>query len=241
MRYRIHNKNVSRFVKKDFNFFLECKYIALWNRIFELSQKMRVMQKVKNVPQYVNAIAVSQIIFDRSEWVSLWGYVINHKKMFRMDFILDFNTLNKLLRFSGETGDRVQMKLVEKFEAGLEEPSILDLEKIFGQSQIFDNCRIEVSKTGIQDDEGRWRTDQNCLSIDDVLPKLQTKLPVLASSYLYKQNLSKCNDLLGSLYALYLGYKELGYDEETAIKNAELEDDLKFKMAYYAWEIKKVS
>lgn len=199
------------------------------------------MEKVRNIPRYVNAIAVSQIIFDHSEWVSLWGYVISHKKMLRMDFILDFNTLNKLLRLSGETGDKVQMKLVEKFEQGLKEPTVLDLEAIFGQPQVFDSCRMEVSKTGMQDKEGRWRTDPNCLSVDEVFPKLQATSPLLAASYLYKQNLSKCNELLSGLYALYLGYKELGFDEESAIKNAELEDDLKFKMAYYAWEMKKAS
>ncbi len=206
---------------------------------FELSQKITVMEKVKNVPQFIEAIAISQIIFDHSEWVSVWGYIISRQSRIRMDFMLTFDTLNKLLRYSGETGDKVQMLLVEKFEKGLEEPTVLDLEELLGEPQFFDYCRIEVSKTGIQDKNGKWKTDPHCLSIDDISPKLHSKTPVLAPGYFHKQNLSKCTEILSSLYELYLGYQELGFDEATAIKNAELEDDLKFKMAYYAWEMKR--
>ncbi|MGH2643988.1 MAG: hypothetical protein ACRDE2_08570 [Chitinophagaceae bacterium] len=199
------------------------------------------MEKVKNISQYIDAIAISQIIFDHTEWVSAWGYLISRKTRCRMDFVLTFDTLNKLLRYSGETGDKAQMLLVEKFEKGLEEPTVLDLEGLLGEPQYFDKCRIEVSKTGIRNKKGEWETDTHCLSIDDVSPKLNSKTPVLAPGYFYKQNLSKCTELLSSLYELYLGYQELGFDEKAAIKEAELEDDLKFKMAYYAWEIKKNS
>lgn len=197
------------------------------------------MEKVKNIPQYIEAIAISQIIFDHSEWVSVWGCIISRKSRIRMDFILTFDMLNKLLRYSGETGDKVQMLLVEKFEKGIEEPTVLDLEELLGKPQYFDHCRIEVSKTGIMNKKGEWTTDLHCLSIDDVSPKLHSKTPVLTPGYFYKQNLSKCTEVLSSLYELYLGYQELGFDEATAIKNAELDDDLKFKMAYYAWEMKK--
>jgi hypothetical protein len=52
---------------------------------------------------------------------------------------------------------------------------------------------------------------------------------------MYSQNLSKCEALLARFYELYLGYQELGFDEETSLQKADLEDNLKFKMAYYAW------
>lgn len=199
------------------------------------------MKKVQSAPQQVDAIAISQIVFDRSDWVTIWGYLIKDGTRLKMDFLLTFDMLNKLLRLSGDTGDKVQMLIVEKLERDLEEPTVLDLEELFGKAPYFDGCRIEVSNTGIQDEKGRWTTDSHCLSIDDVSPKWEVRVPALTSGYLCKQNLSKCTELLCGLYELYMGYKELGFDEESSIENAGLGDDLKFKMAYYAWEMKKMT
>jgi hypothetical protein len=195
------------------------------------------MKTVQNLPQSLDEIIIGQIIFDTSEWVSLWGFAVRQGRKTRMDFVLTFDNLNKLLRLSGEVGDRVQMLVVERLEKGTEEPSVVDLEAAFGAPVRFAGCRIDVSETGIKDEQGQWREDPSCLSIDQVHPRLETVSPALTKPSVCKQNLSTCIDVLAVSYELYLGYQELGFDEETALKKAELEDDLKFRMAYYAWSM----
>lgn len=199
------------------------------------------MQKVKNLPASLHEIAIGQIIFDRSEWVSLWGFMVHHGMKSRMDFLLTFDQLNKLLRLSGTTGDKIQMLLVDKLEHELEEPSCLDLTEHFGEAVVLDACQLQVSPTGIQDSEGRWHTDPNCLSIDEITPLLQVTTPVLSVEAASKRNMAQCAELLIKLYELYLGYLEIGFDEDSALEKAELQDDLKFKMAYYSWQLKNAA
>jgi hypothetical protein len=189
------------------------------------------------MPRRLQEITVSQIIVDHSEWVSLWGRTVWDQHPIRMDFILTFEMLNKLLRFSGQTGDRIQMLLVEQLERGLQEPSILDLEALCGAPLTLNSCMLSVSPTGIRDESGQWQTDPRCLSIDDVQPRLQKQKAVVSPNHLCHDNLGKCTEVLVRLYELYLGYLELGFEEGSALKQAELVDDLKFKMAYYAWQI----
>ncbi|HEX5555947.1 MAG TPA: hypothetical protein VFX43_22075 [Chitinophagaceae bacterium] len=193
------------------------------------------MKKVESLPRSLDEIMIGQIVFDHSEWISLWGYMTHRGRKSRMDFIVTFETFNKLLRLSAEAGDPVQMLLVDQLEKGDEGPVIIDLVEHFGKPQCFDRCKIVVSNTGIMDENGHWRNDPNCLSIDEVRPHLETKTPAIALHSMYSQNLSKCEALLARFYELYLGYQELGFDEETSLQKADLEDNLKFKMAYYAW------
>lgn len=195
------------------------------------------MDTIAKMPRRLQQITVSQIIVDHSEWVSLWGHTVWEDHPVRMDFILTFEMLNKLLRFSGQPGDRIQMLLVEQLEQGLQEPSILDLETLCGAPLTLTGCVLSVSPTGIRNESGQWQTDPRCLSIDEVLPRLQKQKTEVSPDHLCHDNLSKCTEVLVRLYALYLGYLELGFEEENALSHAELADDLKFKMAYYAWQI----
>lgn len=194
-----------------------------------------IMKKIQQLPSRLEEMAIGQIVFDHSEWVSLWGYMGGRDKHHRMDFILNFETLNKLLRLSGSQGDRIQMLLVERLEKGVEEPSVIDLEELYGSPLVLDQCSLEVSVTWVQDGDGGWKEDPGCLSIDEVSPLLEKKAPVLSPRAQCKQNFSRCVEQLTRSYALYLGYLELDMDEATALRKAGLEDDLKFKMAYYAW------
>lgn len=202
------------------------------------------MQKVKNLPSSLNEIAIGQIIFDESEWVSAWGFMVHKGRKSRMDFILTFDQLNKLLRLSGPVGDQVQMLLVDKLEHEQregEEPAFLDLAAHFGEAVVFNSCHIQVSQTGIQDSEGRWRTDPNCLSIDEISPVLQVTAPVLSVEAASRRNMNQCAAVLIKLYELYLGYLEIGFDDDSALEKAELKDDLKFKMAYYSWQLRNAA
>lgn len=153
-----------------------------------------------------------------------------------MDFVTDFETLNQLLRLSGKTGDDIQMHLVEKMEGEWVEPMVVDIESIYGRPLLLDRCRLKVYHPQEEDAEGRLTVDKNCLFIDEALPLLEKKTIVKVRKNLYRENLDKCLQLLASAYKLYLGYVELELDEATARQKAELEDDLKFRTAFYAWK-----
>lgn len=196
------------------------------------------MEKIHHLPQQLDDILIGQIIFDHSEWVSIWGFMVRDGHTEKMDFILSFDLFNKLLRLSGEAGDRIQMLVVEKLEAGIEEPTVIDLEERLGRPQQLNQCRLEVGVTGIERNEGGWMEDPNCLCIEEVIPLVEKATSQPSRQLICKQNLTKCNEALANLYKLYLGYRELGFEEEAALQKAELADDLKFKMAYFAWEMR---
>ena len=195
------------------------------------------MQKLKKGLRQIDHIGIQRIIFDRTEWVTLWGFILvdGHKKP--MDYLLNFERLNKLLRLSGEEGSRIEMLLVEKLEKKLEEPTIIDLEALFGRPAFFNQCLLEVSPTWSVDADGRRELVMSCLSIDGVYPLLGKKQQTLSSQTQYRQSLIACEEQLAASYALYLGYLELEMDEEAALRMADLQDDLKFKMAYFAWKM----
>lgn len=199
------------------------------------------MQKLDNKPRKVDHIGISRIIFDHTEWVSLWGFKMTAGRPEPMDYIINFERLNKLLRLSGQEGDRIQMLIVEKLEHGVEEPSIIDLEDEFGQPVLFNHCLLEVSPTWSENQSGQWEQDRQCLSIDAVYPLLEKRKRTLSRQTKYRQTLIACEDILAESYALYLGYLELEIEEETALQMAGLEDDLKFKMAYYAWKMNQAT
>jgi len=195
------------------------------------------MKELKQQPQTMDHIGIHQIIFDRSEWVTLWGFKVEKGKKVRMDYITDFDILNKLLRLSGEEGDRIQMLLVEELENGTGKPSAVNLDKVLGHPAFFNQCLLEVSSTWSKNEKGDLVRDKKCLSLDAVYPLLEKRQQTLSQHTRYRQTLLECEELLAKAYALYLGYQELDMDEETALKMADLEDDLKFKMAYFAWKM----
>lgn len=195
------------------------------------------MQKLSQLPKKLDNIGISRIIFDHTEWVTLWGFRMQAGKAEPMDYILSFDRLNKLLRLSGKEGDRLQMLLVERIEKGVEKPSVIDLEELFGKPLFFNQCILEVSSTWAENNAGQWEEDKQCLSIDAVYPLLEKRKQTLSTQTQCRQNLIECEEILAQSYALYLGYMELDMEEEAALQMAGLEDDLKFKMAYYAWKM----
>ncbi len=152
-----------------------------------------------------------------------------------MDFITDFDTLNRLLRLSGKTGGDIEMMLVEKMEGEWEEPMVVDIEGRHGRPLLLDRCRLKVYHPQEEDADGGLTTDKNCLFIDEVSPLLEQKTIIKIKKDPYREELNKCMELLSSAYKLYLGYLELELDDASARQKAGLEDELKFRTAFYAW------
>jgi len=179
-------------------------------------------------------IALRQIVMDQTEWVTLWGYQLGEQIPLKTDYVLEFETLNKLLRLHGDLGDEIQMLLVERLEGGLETAQVVDIEQIFGMPALLDRCRLRGYHPEQEVAPGHWEENPRITLIEDlvtVAPRPMDK------KNLYRQNYYKCLRLLIKSYKLYLGYLELDFDEATAMEKAGLKDEVKFKMAYYAWKI----
>ncbi|HVB04134.1 MAG TPA: hypothetical protein VNE41_10510 [Chitinophagaceae bacterium] len=183
----------------------------------------------------IRGITVRQIVIDQTEWVTLWGCVSVEQKKNKMNFMLEFDILNKLLRYNGEVGDEIQMLLVERLEGGVKGPQVLDLEAMFGMAAVLDCCPVKVYHPQQEVRPGQWQEDPKSLVVDEVILPGVKKQPADERT-LYRRNFNKCIRLLVISYRLYLGYLELDFNQEEAQEKADLQDSVKFRMAYYAWK-----
>lgn len=180
--------------------------------------------------QEAAAISVGQIILDNSHYLTIWGYLQTADGWKRCDFVTNYEVLNNMFRAMEEKSEAVQMAIVQKLEQMQDGPEMIDLEAQFGAAVVFDNIRFSLSKpqyTG--QDEWVDYVNEYCFYIDSA-----EVLQAPASPYV--EEIGNCMSQLAQCYSLYLGYLELEFDEHTARKEAELIDDVKYTLAYYAWK-----
>ncbi len=182
----------------------------------------------------IPGIALRQIVIDQTEWVTLWGYQLGEPTPLKTDYVLEFETLNKLLSLHGDLGDEIQMLLVERLEGGLESAQVVDIEQTFGMPALLDRCWLRGYHPQQEVSPGHWEENSRITLIEGLTPEVR---PFPDKKSLYRQNYYKCVRLLIKSYRLYLGYLELDFDEATAMEMAGLRDEVKFKMAYYAWKV----
>src|SRR5690625_3257296 len=103
------------------------------------------MQKIKTKSSNIDHIGIDHILFDHSEWVTLWGFILEKGKKISKDYLISFEQFNELLRLSGEEGEKIQMLLVEKMEEGIEEPSVIHLKDAIGHAAFFNRCTLTIT------------------------------------------------------------------------------------------------
>jgi hypothetical protein len=177
------------------------------------------------------AISVGQIILDDTNYLTFWGHIQKDNIWQRCDFITTYEVLNTMLRYVQDRSDAVQMTIVQKLENMEQIPDMIDLELELGKAIVFDNMNFRLTRPGHRED-GNWveYTDGECYYIEQVTPLPSAKVPH------YVRKIDHCMDMLHKSYELYLGYIELDFDEDAARKKADLTDDLKYTLAYYAWK-----
>lgn len=199
------------------------------------------MQKLNSPIKKTDHIGINRILFDESARVTLQGFSIAAGRQKPMNYFINFDPFNKLLRLSGKDGDDIQMLVVEKLEKGIGNPSTIDLKMQLGYPVLLNHCILEISAIWTKDLSGAWIEDKKYMSIDAVYPLAKKRRQTIALQTRYRQTLVECEEMLAGCYDLYLGYLELEIDEDTALRMAELEDDLKFKIAYNAWKMNQTS
>jgi|GEM_PF-658939 len=177
------------------------------------------------------AISIGQIILDESNYLTFWGYIQGDEGWRRCDFITNYDVLNEMLRHSGHVHDAIQMSIVQHLEDMRQVPEVIDLEASHGEAVVFDNMTFQLSRPRLQQ-QGRWieYTGGECYYITKVTPAPSREAAA------HEQQIDQCMALLGKSYELYLGYLELDFEESVARQEANLTDDLKYTMAYYAWK-----
>lgn len=195
------------------------------------------MNKVKNTSTVAKcqAISISQIILDESNFLTFWGYIQQEGTWHRCDFVTNYDVLNDILRYSGHQNDGIQMSIVQHLEDMRHIPEIIDLEATHGEAVVLENMTFQLTRPRLQQ-RGNWieYTDGECYYISKVTPQ---PAPVKEKETVRtEQQIDQCMLLLSKSYELYLGYLELEFDEAAARQEANLLDDLKYTMAYCAWK-----
>jgi len=178
------------------------------------------------------AISISQIILDESNYLTFWGNIRKEDGWHRCDFITNYDVLNDMLRYGGHQNDGIQMSIVQHLEDMRNIPEVIDLEAGRGEAVVFDNLSFQFSRPRLQQ-HGKWieYTEGECYYITKVAPK-----PAVETVQEPQQQIDQCLALLGKSYELYLGYLELEFEDAAARLEANLTDDLKYTMAYHAWK-----
>ena len=176
-------------------------------------------------------ISIGQIILDESNYLTFWGHVQQADGWHRCDFVTTYDVLNTMIRFVKDRSDAVQMTIVKKLEDMSQIPEIIDLEAELGAPVVFDDMEFKLTRPGFRE-HGHWieYTEGECWYIEQVIPQ------PLVKTRKYEKKVDQCMDVLYMSYELYMGYLELDFDEESARIKADLADDLKYKLAYYAWK-----
>lgn len=178
------------------------------------------------------AISISQIILDESNYLTFWGNIRKEDGWHRCDFITNYDVLNDMLRYGGHQNDGIQMSIVQHLEDMRNIPEVIDLEAGRGEAVMFENLTFQFSRPRLQQ-HGKWieYTEGECYYITKVTPK-----PAVETVQEPQQQIDQCLALLGKSYELYLGYLELEFEDAAARLEANLTDDLKYTMAYHAWK-----
>lgn len=181
--------------------------------------------------QIFQAISIGQIILDDSNYLTFWGHVQKADGWHRCDLVTSYEVLNTMLRHVNDRSDAVQMTIVQQLENMRQIPEMIDLEAELGSAVVFDNMNFKLTRPGRREG-GNWveYTKGEVYFIEEVTPLAPEK------TRQYVKKIDHCMEMLHKSYDLYLGYLELDFDEDTARVNADLADDLKYTLAYYAWK-----
>ncbi|RFS23845.1 hypothetical protein DVR12_08115 [Chitinophaga silvatica] len=185
--------------------------------------------------EQVSAISIGQIILDDSNFLTLWGHILLDNGTWKScDFVTTYEVMNTMLRYSLERHDSVQMMIVNKLETMCRVPDMIDLEAELGGVVIFDELMFQLKRPSL---ELEVYTENECYFIESVSQTCTNKASDTITPNDVAAALECCVQLLSDTYNLYLGYMEVELGDEAARKKAGLEDDNRFSMAYYAWQL----
>jgi hypothetical protein len=180
----------------------------------------------------IQALQITQIIFDDSDLVSLKAQVRVGALIQSMDLLLSFQQFNDMLRFTGRTGEDLQLEISDKLNSNDKNLYVIDLRS---KSVVFTTVKLNISLlTG---------EDENTFVVDDIQPlsflqqakNLKKNIRDFEMGKLENNRLLKSELLrIAKMYRYYKGLLSLNINEQEARKHAGLENDKLFQLAFIA-------
>ena len=180
----------------------------------------------------IQAFEAKRIIFDDSDLVSVQVRCRREDTIISTTLLFTFSRFNDLLRFSGESGDRLQIIVSDKLLSNEEKPYVIDLAE---KPIIFTSSMLELSYLIAE--------DNTCFSVEDVSPlsflqqakNLRNNIKDFQDVHLQNKNyLQHALQEIATMYRYYVGLKELNLQDSSAREKAGLQNEQLFKLAYFA-------
>jgi hypothetical protein len=189
------------------------------------------------IPTEISGFSVSKIIFDEGDFVTLWVNCRLQNKIQETHLVLSFAKLNDILRFSGEDGEKILLKMLDIMMFASRPPYVLDMLQDFESEIIITSCKLQISPLV----NVYYTLQENCFLVDIIWP-----INIIQQAKNLKQHLQDFNSAkviqqgnnnsqqLRKMYAHYLGLLELDIIETVARSRAHLTDGRLFQLAEMA-------
>lgn len=173
-----------------------------------------------------------RVVFDETDMVSLHTTCRINQELKKTVLLFSFSTFNDLLRFSGQSGEELQLKVSNKLLSNEETPHIIELGE---DGPVFTSCRLQLSELICFDD--------TCFSVDDLFPlsfvqrarKIRYDIADFGKSSLQQNEMvNHAFKKAAAMYRYYNGLLELNISENVAREKAGLINESLFKMAFQA-------
>jgi len=181
--------------------------------------------------EVITYFEASDIIFDDSNDVTVYGMAGFEDGDEEIILSLDFTNLNELLSSAGDDGKRVAEKIGDVLSKTDDAyPVSIDLYDILDHSLVIDTLEMRIYHAMEENGEEGWEeTEENIYFLDEFDELDEDDLEM----YKHKRKLNQHLETLSSGFEYYESLKEIGFSEEDARNKAGLTDPFLFKLALH--------
>jgi hypothetical protein len=188
---------------------------------------------------FTNGICVSHIIFDDSEFVTLWATSRIGNALQKVHLVATVAHINEILRHSGTKGEEILLGMANAMLHTETPPYVVDIKQILGHCAVLTACKLNLVPA---ENSENPQCSEPCYWIDHVqaLSQIQqvNNLAQHIRDFGQADTVQVCNktynlDLaqLAKQYNYYLGLLELDINDDAARIKSNLSDDRLFAMA----------
>ncbi len=187
----------------------------------------------------VNGFQIQKIIFDDSNFATLWVSARIENCLKESHFVIPFNLLNDLLRFCGNTGEKVLLKMLDIMMLSSKPPYVLDIASDLDMELVITCVKLKLEHLWGALNEAPC---ENCYLVQEVSPinLLQQAKNMQQHVRDFKTEIIETNtqhnnlEQLCTMYGYYLGLLELDIKESAARSKAKLSDPRIYSLAAIA-------